>query len=136
MAPTETQGQEAASRQSGQSLSLSRFLLPPAFQGRLDLTVSQRTRVVSPLRDFVSQNLENELARIMQVLHQRFPNLKLVYLSSRTSSRTYGSFAKTRLNPEPYAFESGFSVKWLLERQLKGEAALNCDPAKGAVTAP
>lgn len=79
-----------------------------------------------------AQKLENELARIMQVLHQRFPNLKLVYLSSRT----YGGFAKTRLNPEPYAFESGFTVKWLIERQLEGDLALNFDPAKGAVTAP
>jgi hypothetical protein len=79
-----------------------------------------------------AQRLEGELARIVQVLHQRFPNLKLVYLSSRT----YGGYAKTPLNPEPYAFESGFSVKWLIERQLKGDPSLNFDPAKGAVTAP
>jgi hypothetical protein len=79
-----------------------------------------------------AKTLENELTRLMQVLHRRFPNLKLVYLSSRT----YGGFAKTGLNPEPYAYESGFSVKWLVERQLKGDPALNFDPAKGPVTAP
>ena len=55
------------------------------------------------------------------------PNVKLAYLSSRT----YGGYATTPLNPEPYAYESGFSVKWLIEGQLKGEAALNYDPGEG-----
>ncbi len=79
-----------------------------------------------------ARTLENELTRIVQVLARRFPNLKLTYLSSRT----YGGYAKTRLNPEPYAYESGFSVKWLIEKQLQGDPALNYDPAKGRVTAP
>jgi hypothetical protein len=61
----------------------------------------------------------------------RFPSAR-TYLSSRT----YGGWAKTRLNPEPYAYESGFSVKWLIEQQLKGEPALNYDPAKGEVKVP
>ncbi|MBI1310166.1 hypothetical protein GC176_02575 [bacterium] len=78
-----------------------------------------------------AQKLQEELTRIVQLLPQRFPNVKLVYLSSRT----YGGFAETRLNPEPYAYESGFSVKWLIEEQLKGEPALNFDGAKGPVKA-
>jgi Cu/Ag efflux protein CusF len=79
-----------------------------------------------------AETLEKELGEIVRVLHDRFPNLKLVYLSSRT----YGGYARTPLNPEPYAYESGFAVKWLIEKQLKGDAALNCDPDKGAVKAP
>lgn len=79
-----------------------------------------------------AQQLQARLAKIVQLMHARFPNLKLVYLSGRT----YGGYAKTPLNPEPYAYESGFSVKWLIEQQLKGEPALNHDPAKGKVTAP
>jgi hypothetical protein len=58
--------------------------------------------------------------------------LRLAYLSSRT----FGGFAKTPLNPEPYAYESGFAVKWLIERQIKGDPALNYDPTKGPVMAP
>ncbi len=79
-----------------------------------------------------AKKLQAELTKIVQLLHTRFPNLKLVYLSSRT----YGGFAKTRLNPEPYAYESGFSVKWLIGQQIQGEPALNYDPAKGEVKAP
>lgn len=79
-----------------------------------------------------AQKLQEELTRIVQLLPARFPNVKLVYLSGRT----YGGFAKTPLNPEPYAYESGFSVKWLIEQQLKGEPALNYDAQKGPVKAP
>ena len=79
-----------------------------------------------------AQTLQAELARIVQIFPARFPNTKLVYLSSRT----YGGYATTGLNPEPYAFESGFSVKWLIEQQIDGDKSLNFDPARGEVKAP
>ncbi len=79
-----------------------------------------------------AKKLEVELTRIVQIFPKRFPNAKLVYLSSRT----YGGFATTALNPEPYAYESAFSVKWLIERQIKGESGLNFDAGKGEVRAP
>lgn len=79
-----------------------------------------------------AKKLEGELTRIVQLLPGRFPNLKLVYLSSRT----YGGYARTPLNPDPYSYESAFSVKWLIERQIKGDPALNFDPKRGEVKAP
>ncbi len=79
-----------------------------------------------------ARDLQAQQARIVRLMHDRFPNLKLVYLSSRT----YGGYATTRLNPEPYAYESGLSVRWLIEQQLKGDPTLNYDPAKGKVTVP
>jgi lysophospholipase L1-like esterase len=79
-----------------------------------------------------ARKLQEELANIARLMHQRFPNLKMVYLSSRI----FGGYATTRLNPEPYAYESGFSVKWLIEQQIKDEPSLNYDPAKGEVKAP
>ena len=79
-----------------------------------------------------AQTLQSELARIVQIFPARFPNVKLVYLSSRT----YGGYATTGLNPEPYAYESAFSVKWLIEQQINGDKSLNFDPAKGEVKAP
>src|SRR4029077_8229396 len=62
----------------------------------------------------------------------RFPNLRVAYLGSRI----YAGYANTPLNPEPYAYEGAFVCRWLIQDQAKGTAALNFDPAKGAVKAP
>jgi len=59
--------------------------------------------------------LQTDLADIVTILGDRFPELRLVYVSSRT----YGGYAVTPLNPEPFAYESGFAVKWLIENRIK-----------------
>jgi hypothetical protein len=79
-----------------------------------------------------AQKLQRELKMIVQILKERFPHLKLTYLSSRT----YAGYASTPLNPEPYAYQSGFAVKWLIEQQIQGATDLNFDPAAGEVKAP
>jgi len=88
----------------------------------------------APQEDFpdYARRLEREQLRILEIVHERFPNCGLAYLSSRT----YGGYATTSLNPEPYAYESAFAVKRLVERQIAGDPALNYDPAKGAVRVP
>jgi hypothetical protein len=58
--------------------------------------------------------LEANLGAIARALRARYPNLREVFLSSRI----YGGYATTMLNPEPYAYESGFSVKWLVQAQI------------------
>ncbi len=76
--------------------------------------------------------LKNELVQVVQNLHDKFPNLKLCYLSSRI----YGGYApQGSLNPEPQAYESGFSAKWLIEAQIGGDPALSYGQA-GPVRAP
>jgi hypothetical protein len=52
------------------------------------------------------------------------------------SSRIYGGYATTALNPEPYAYEGAFSIRWIIDRQVKGDLALNPDPARGEVKSP
>jgi len=79
-----------------------------------------------------AQSLQSELRAIVQNLHDKFPNLRLAYLSSRT----YGGYATGNLNPEPFAYESAFSVKWLIEQQISGDPALNHSPSLGPVRAP
>ncbi len=79
-----------------------------------------------------AQALTNDLETIVGILAQRYPNVRVVYLSSRI----YAGYASTALNPEPYAYESGFAVQWLIGKQIQGDAALNADPARGTVRAP
>jgi hypothetical protein len=72
---------------------------------------------------------------ILNLLKTRFSNLRVCYLSSRI----YGGYnvAGIRLvNPEPFAYESAFSGRWLIQDQIKGEPRLNYDPKKGPVRAP
>src|SRR5206468_2052364 len=40
------------------------------------------------------------------------------------------------LNPEPYAYESAFVCRWLIQDQIKGDPALNYDASRGEVKAP
>ena len=79
-----------------------------------------------------SETLTVHLVRVVQILKSKFPNVKLAYFTSRI----YAGYATTALNPEPYAYESGFAVRRVLERQLGGDPGLNFDPGAGAVTAP
>lgn len=65
--------------------------------------------------------LHQLMGSIARALKTRYPNLRQIFVSSRI----YGGFATTTLNPEPYAYESGFAAKWLIEsqiRQLEGGA--------------
>lgn len=74
---------------------------------------------------------ENTLLTL-EKLHQRFPNLRVAYLSSRI----YAGYATTALNPEPYAYEGAFAVRWLIQKQIQGDPRLNFDPDKGTVQSP
>lgn len=80
-----------------------------------------------------AQTLQSDLEIILRNLKTKFPNLKITYLSTRT--RAYTNIA-TDLNPEPFAYETGFAVKWTVEDQITGRGNLNFDPAKGTVVAP
>jgi hypothetical protein len=79
-----------------------------------------------------SETLAVHLERIVGILKTKFPNVKLAYFTSRI----YAGYATTTLNPEPYAYESGFAVRRVIERQLAGDPDLNFDPNAGLVTAP
>jgi hypothetical protein len=57
---------------------------------------------------------QRTLCSIVQILSAKLPQLKLVYISSRT----YGGYSKSDLSPEPGAYESGFGVKWFIEDRI------------------
>jgi hypothetical protein len=78
------------------------------------------------------KKLEADTLAVIQNAKQTFPNLRIAYLSSRI----YGGYSTGALNPEPYAYESGFVVRWLLKRQIEGDSELRYDAARGEVRAP
>ena len=79
-----------------------------------------------------NEEMNEHIVKNLQIAKQRYPNLRIVYLSTRI----YGGYAPTGLNPEPYAYENGFAIRDLILKQIKGDPALNYDPAKGEVKAP
>ena len=66
----------------------------------------------SPSSD--ADQLVTQMGNIVRALRVRYPNIRIVYLSSRI----YAGYATSMLNPEPYAYESGFAVKWLIQAQI------------------
>ena len=64
--------------------------------------------------------LERDTLGMLQQARVVFTNLRIAYLGSRT----YGGYATRGLNPEPYAFESAFAARWLIQRQSAGDSNL------------
>ncbi len=67
-----------------------------------------------PSKSADAYTLESGLGKMLRALKIVYPNLKQVFLSSRI----YAGFSTGTLNPEPYAYESGFSVKWVVTAQI------------------
>lgn len=53
------------------------------------------------------------MGNILRALKVRYPNMQMAFFSSRI----YGGYATVMLNPEPYAYEYGFAVQWLMDAQ-------------------
>lgn len=62
-----------------------------------------------------ARKLEGYLQQDLAVIRARYPNLRLVFLSSRI----YAGYATTGLNPEPHAYEGAFAVRWVIQSQLR-----------------
>lgn len=86
-------------------------------------------RVALPSGQADAYVLERYLGQIVRALRVRYPNLRQVFLSSRT----YGGYANSNLNPEPYAYESGLAVKWLIQAQIEQASAGTVDPVAGSL---
>jgi hypothetical protein len=58
--------------------------------------------------------LLNNLSQTMRALRVRYPYLRLAFVSSGI----YGGYSVVDFDREPFAYETGFSVKWLIESQI------------------
>jgi len=78
------------------------------------------------------QDVQTFMEQTMRNLPAIFTNAKLCFWSSRE----YAGYTTTMNNPEPYAYQSGFAVKWMIEKQINGDATLNYNPTNGPVRSP
>jgi len=77
-----------------------------------------------------ADELQKEMDTIIKLATTRYPNLRLVYLSSRI----YGGYAGSMLNPERYAYEGAFAMRGVSLDQLK--ASSSPDSAKAELQSP
>lgn len=67
------------------------------------------------------KKLESDTLQVLHHAKAKFPNLRIAYLGSRI----WAGNAKGGLNPEPYAYESAFVCRGLIQRQMKGDPELD-----------
>jgi hypothetical protein len=70
---------------------------------------------------------ESQLGQTIRAAKSRYPNLKQIFLSTRI----YAGYATDGLNPETYAYEYGYSAKWLIEAQVLQMRNGTVDPIAG-----
>ena len=62
--------------------------------------------------------------------------LKTLGSPTRSGTGRGGWSGRGSGSPEPYAYESGFAMRWIVQGQMQGDGRLNFDPAHGPVRAP
>ncbi|HYS56199.1 MAG TPA: hypothetical protein VER58_20765 [Thermoanaerobaculia bacterium] len=67
-----------------------------------------------PAQNADAFRMVTQFGKILRAMKVRYPNLHIVYLSSRI----YAGYATSSLNPEPYAYETAFAVKWAVQAQI------------------
>jgi hypothetical protein len=87
-----------------------------------------------PVRSLPSDSADanaflTNLAQVIRTLKIRYPNLQLVFVSSRM----YGGYSSSEAYPEPYAYQEGFSVKWTIESQINEMRGTTANPLAGTL---
>jgi PKD repeat protein len=80
-----------------------------------------------------AQTFQRDLETVARNIKTRYPNAKIAYVSSRSHAFTSNP---STASPEPYDFESGYSVKWMIQDQINGTGNLNWNASQGTVVAP
>jgi hypothetical protein len=67
-----------------------------------------------------AKQVSKDIGSSIAITRATFPNLRVAYLSSRIYGG-YNTAGIRRVNPEPFAYETAFAVRWVIEDQIKGE---------------
>jgi hypothetical protein len=97
----------------------------PALHSLASLKAS--TDCASDVTTVEACDYESQLGATIRAARGRYRNLKQVFLSTRI----YAGYATVPLNPEPYAYEYGFSAKWLIQAQVNQNRNGTVDPVAG-----
>lgn len=84
-------------------------------------TAHRQPKISMPYPNSDAVLLEKDITSIINILKEKFLNLKVIYLSSRI----FAGYATTDLNPEPFAYESGFAVRNVILEQINGNQSLD-----------
>ncbi|EDY17922.1 hypothetical protein CfE428DRAFT_4661 [Chthoniobacter flavus Ellin428] len=60
-----------------------------------------------------TDQLRDDVRTDIKRAREKYPNLRMIFLASRI----YAGYARTRLNPEPYAYESAFAMRAVIKDQ-------------------
>jgi hypothetical protein len=74
-----------------------------------------------PSFETYAHTLANELTQITATAAQKYPNLRQVFVTSRTYGGYSGIYPSTSTigpNPEPWAYETGFADKWFVAQSV------------------
>jgi Bacterial Ig-like domain (group 2) len=94
------------------------------FQALCDPTVSGCSNDVSQTE---ALRYEQETAAALRAAKSRWPHLMQAF----QSSRFYAGYSTTGHSTEPYAYEYGFAVKWLIQAQIVQARTAAVDPVAG-----
>ena len=89
--------------------------------------VNREPTVSLPASDADAYDLVHRTGQVCRALKARYPELRQIFLSPRS----YGGYARSPLSPEPYAYETGFAVKWLVWAQIQQMMSGKVDPLAG-----
>jgi hypothetical protein len=80
-----------------------------------------------------AQNLKQQYIRLLRNIRYYFPNVRIVYF---TSPPYLGYWDQPGIQQEPFVYENGWGVKWLIQEQIEGSIDINYDPSIRLVRAP
>lgn len=95
-------------------------------------TAHRQPTTFMPDQNSDAVQLEKDIISIINILKEKFLNLKVIYLSSRI----YAGYATSDLNPEPFAYESAFAVRNVILEQINGNQLLDLKTTPALVWGP